>query len=99
MQGDMGKPRPAVIVQSDELGPDRLTVVVCPMSSQAAGAATLRPIVEPTSTNGLLVSSQIMTDKITAVPRERLRRVLGQLGPNDQERLDGALLLVLALSR
>ena len=85
MQGDMGKPRPAVVVQSDELGPDRLIVVVCPMSSQAAGAATLRPIVEPTSTNGLLVSSQIMTDKITAVPRERLRRVLGRSAERPRE--------------
>jgi mRNA interferase MazF len=97
--GDIGKPRPAVIVQSDELGNDTTTVIICPLSSEIAQTGRLRPVVEPTIANGLRVRSQIMTDKITALRRDRVRRVLGQLDRNTQDQLDRALLLVLGLAR
>ena len=77
--GTLGKPRPAVIVQADELGEGTTTVIVCPMSSEVGAAQTLRPVVEPSVANGLRVRSQIMTDKVIALRRDRVRRVVGRL--------------------
>jgi mRNA interferase MazF len=98
-QGDMGKPRPGIIVQADELGDATTSVVVCPMSSEVTETHRVRPVVEPTAGNGLRLRSQIMTDKISALRRDRVRRVLGALDADASERLDTALLVVLGLAR
>jgi mRNA interferase MazF len=98
ISGDLGKPRPAVIAQADELGDETNSVIICPLSSEIAGTSHLRPIIEPTAANGLRVRSQIMTDKLIALSRKRVRRVVGALDKNACERLDQALLLVLGLT-
>jgi len=95
----MGKPRPGVIVQADELGDATTSVLVCPMSSEVTEFHRLRPVVEPTARNGLRLKSQIMTDKINALGRDRVRQVLGTLDANVSERLESTLLLVLGLAR
>ncbi len=97
-QGDMGKPRPGVIVQADELGDTTNSILVCPMSSDVSDYHQLRPVVEPSAANGLRLRSQIMTDKINALRRDRVRRVLGSLDGETSERLNSALLTVLGLS-
>jgi mRNA interferase MazF len=98
-QGDMGKPRPGVIVQADDLGDATNSVLVCPMSSDITEFHRLRPVVEPTTSNGLRLRSQIMTDKINALRRDRVRQVLGSLDEDTSDRLNSALLLVLGLAR
>lgn len=98
-QGDMGKPRPGVIVQADELGDTTNSVLICPMSSDISNYHHLRPVVEPSVANGLRIRSQIMTDKINALRRDRVRRVLGSLDDETSERLNSALLVVLGLAR
>ena len=50
-QGDMGKPRPGVIVQADELGDTTNSILVCPMSSDISEFHRVRPVVEPSATN------------------------------------------------
>lgn len=97
-QGDLRKPRPAVVVQSRELGETTSTVVVCPMSSEPGQPARLRPPVEPTGDNGLRIRSHIMTDKVTAMRRDRIRAVIGRLDRDAVARLDRALLVVLGLA-
>jgi mRNA interferase MazF len=97
--GDMGKPRPGVIVQADELGDLTTSLLVCPMSSEITELHRLRPIVEPKASNGLRLRSQIMTDKINTLRRDGIRRVLGSLDTDVSERLDRALLVVLGLTR
>jgi mRNA interferase MazF len=98
-QGDMGKPRPGVVVQADELGDTTNSIVVCPMSSDISEFHLVRPIVEPSLNNGLRLRSQIMTDKLNALRRDRVRRVLGSLDDETTERLNSALLTVLGLAR
>ena len=98
LQGELGKPRPGVLVQSDELGA-LSSLIVCPMSSYVDAANLLRPIVAPTAQNGLLVRTQIMTDKLNTLRRDRVRRIIGTLDSDACERLDSALLLVLGLAR
>jgi mRNA interferase MazF len=97
--GDLGKPRPAVVVQADELGDETNSVIICPLSSEVAGTPRLRPIIDPTTANGLRARSQIMTDKLIALSRKRVRRIVGALDKDARERLDQALLLVLGLTR
>jgi mRNA interferase MazF len=97
--GEFGRPRRAVAVQADELGDETSTVLACPITSRVTERLSVRPIVEPTSANGLRVRSQIMTDKLVAVPRAGIRKVVGSLAPEAQDRLDRALLLVLGLAR
>jgi mRNA interferase MazF len=97
--GDLGKPRPGIIVQADELGDRTTTVLVCPMSSDVRESPRVRPVVDPDDSNGLRTRSQIMTEKVTPVRRDRVRRVLGAIDRNALERLDRALLVVFGLAR
>jgi mRNA interferase MazF len=99
--GDLGRPRPGIIVQADELGGNTTTVLACPLSSDVAGNPNprLRPMIEPTAANGLRVRSQVMTDKMFAQRRERVRQVIGTIDSGTGDRLDAALLIVLGLAR
>jgi len=95
---DLGRPRPGVIVQTNELGDTTSSILVCPMTSELTDNLPIRPIVEADAANGLRLRSQIMTDKLSAVRRGRIRRVVGTLDTETGERLDRALLVVLGLA-
>jgi mRNA interferase MazF len=97
--GELGNPRPGIIVQADELGESTTSVLVCPMSSDVQNNVRLRPVIQPSAGNGLRVHSQIMTDKMLALRRARLKRVLGSIDSEASDRLDRALLIVLGLAR
>jgi mRNA interferase MazF len=97
--GELGKPRPAIVVQADELGDDTTTVVVCPISSDIRRSPRVRPLVEPSAESGLRLTSQIMTDKLLSLRRDRVRRVIGQLDAAALDALDRALMIVLGLAR
>jgi len=60
--GDYGKPRPAVIVQSNAFPQSHASVVICPMTSELA-EADFRITIEPGPETGLRVRSQVMADK------------------------------------
>ena len=97
--GEFGRPRPAIVVQADELGDATTTVLVCPITSDVTERLPVRPIVEADEENGLRVKSQVMTDKMFALPRDRVRRVLGAIDADTADRLNSALLVVLGLAR
>jgi len=99
--GELGRPRSGIVVQGDELGGNTTTVLTCPLSSDLTDNPNprLRPIIEPSVGNGLRVRSQVMTDKLLAQRRGRLRRVIGAIDAPTRDRLDAALLLVLGLAR
>jgi len=98
MQGDGGKPRPGIIVQSDRLNEAATSLLVCPLSSDIRKPGILRPIIEPTDANGLRLQSQVMIDKLSALSRDRIRQIIGTLDGDAMERIDQALLLVLGLA-
>ena len=56
-------------------------------------------MIEVTPENGLRLRSQIMTDKLVALRRDRIRRVIGRIDAQTSEQLDRALLVLLGLSR
>ena len=96
--GDYGKPRPAVIVQTDALPSGHASVIVCQMTSEIVDGADFRVTVEPTARNGLRVRSQVMADKPVTVRRERVGRRLGSLDQEDVGRLNVALAFVIGLA-
>jgi len=96
--GDYGKPRPAVIVQTDALPAEHTSVIVCQMTSDIADAPDFRITIEPTEKNGLRTRSQVMADKPVTIRRERVGRRIGSLDETDVSRLNVALAFVMGLA-
>lgn len=96
--GDYGKPRPAVIVQTDAFPQSHASVVVCQLTSDLTDAPGFRVTIEPRADNGLRVRSQVMADKPVTIRRERIGKAIGRLGSRDMARLGAALAFVLGLA-
>lgn len=96
--GDYGKPRPAVIVQTDAFPETHASVVICQMTSEVSDAPDFRVTIESSPDNGLRAPSQIMADKPVTVRRERLGQTIGRLGAGDIGRLNVALAFVMGLA-
>ena len=95
--GDSGKPRPAVVVQSDLFNATHGSVVVCPVTSDLIDAPLFRLPVSANAGNGLKRDSQLMVDKLVALRRDRIRQRIGALEAAEVRLLDRALRLWLAL--
>ena len=96
--GDYGKPRPAVIVQTDAFPENHASVLVCQLTSELADAPDFRITIEPKPENGLRLESQVMADKPVTVRRERIGQKIGRLGNQDMARLGIALAFVFGLA-
>jgi mRNA interferase MazF len=96
--GDYGKPRPAVIVQTDAFPETHISVVVCQMTSEIADASDFRVTIDPSERNGLRNRSQIMADKPVTIRRARVGRSIGRLDDGDIARLNVALAFVMGLA-
>ena len=90
------KPRPAVIVQ-DDVFDATASVTVCPVTSDATDARSIRPVINASTENGLQVTSRLMVDKITTVSRARIRRRVGRLSAEDVTKMNRAVLVFLGL--
>jgi len=95
--GAFGKPRPALVVQSDLFNATHSSIVICPITSHLVDAPLFRVTISPNRENGLQVESQIMVDKITAVRREHIAQKIGQINPAEAAAVDRALALWLEL--
>ncbi len=78
ISGDYGKPRPALVIQSD-LFDVHPSVTVLPVTSELRGTPLFRVRVEPSNDNGLRKTSEIMVDKAQTVVRERVGDPIGRL--------------------
>lgn len=78
VQGDFGKPRPALVIQADAFL-EHATVTVLLLSGALTDAPLLRLTVEPTAANGLAKPSQIMIDKAMTVMRGMIGVAIGRL--------------------
>ena len=95
--GAYGKPRPALVVQSD-LFAELPSVIVCPLTTTLRDdVPNLRIDVVPSSTNGLREASQIAVDKLTTIPTAKIGGVIGRASPDLLAVVDRALLLLLGL--
>ncbi len=98
LPGDLGKPRPAVIVQIDILNEELRTVLLCPISSFSSDPILFRVPVEPTLENGLRLPSEIMVEKLQSANHSKVGEVLGRLSAADMRRLARAVAIVLGLT-
>ena len=96
--GDYGKPRPAVIVQTDAFPETHASIVVCQMTSELVDALDFRVTIDPSGGNGVRVRSQVMADKPVTVRRERVGRLIGHLDDSDIGRLNVALAFVMGIA-
>lgn len=92
-----GKPRPAIILQSDQfdLTP---SVTVCLLTGTHIPNVYARFTIAPSATNGLQTHSDVMVDKISTVPRVGVRRRIGQLDASDLSILHQRIVLFLGLA-
>ena len=93
LPGDFGKPRPALIVQSDHFD-GHPSVTVLPLD-----APLVRITLHPDATNGLRSTSQIMIDKAMTVRRERLGEAFGRLAADAMLEVERRLALFLGIAK
>lgn len=95
--GDYGKPRPAVVIQSDWITVTN-SVLVCLMTGALRDGPYLRLTVDPRPETGLMIRSQIMVDKIIAIPRRKCGAVIGRLDQDAVTALNHVLSVTLGLA-
>jgi mRNA interferase MazF len=98
MQGDFGKPRPALVLQSDVFSDIHATVTVALISSEIKQAPIFRLDIEPNEANGLTRPSQVQIDKIMSIRSEKIGSVIGELNDVMMVRVNRALALWLGLA-
>jgi mRNA interferase MazF len=96
LQGAYGKPRPALVIQSDVFA-EHPSITILPITSVVREDLVCRITVEPTALNGLHVRSQIMADKAHSVPRENIGEVIGSVGWEAMLAVNRALVMFLEL--
>jgi len=97
LSGDFGKPRPALIIQSDQFA-ETGTVTVLLISSTLVDAPLIRTTIAPTPANGLRARSQIMVDKAMSVKREKIGAVIGSLDAEAMLAVTRALAVFFAIA-
>ena len=97
LHGDYGKPRPAVVVQSD-LFSALPSVTILPITSELRDAPLYRIGIEATPATGLQKPSQIMVDKPQTIPREKVGQVVGHLDDKTMLAVNRSLIVFLGLA-
>jgi mRNA interferase MazF len=92
-----GKPRPAVILQSDQFS-ETPSVTLVPCTTDPTEAPLFRLNVTPDDENGLRSACRLMADKITTVPKASLGQRIGRLKDDDLARLARAAVVFLGLA-
>jgi mRNA interferase MazF len=96
-QGDLGKPRPAVVVETDRLVATN-HVLVCPGTSDLTDHSPNRRLLAlPNAENGLRLPTQFQADKITPARRDKCGEIIGKLDSESMEHLNRLLVVLLGL--
>ena len=92
LQGEHGKPRPALVIQSDLFAKLTSTVTVILLTSTALYVPLIRVPIEPSESNGLRKRSYVMIDQIFSAGTRR-GPVFGHLDDADMVAVNRALAL------
>jgi mRNA interferase MazF len=98
VQGDFGKPRPALVVQSDWFA-KHPSVTVLPLTSDLHDSPMLRVTVQPSPQNGLAKTSQVMVDKTITVRRDKIGEVIGHLEADRMIEIERCLAVFLGIAK
>lgn len=98
IQGDFGKPRPALVVQANHyMGHSSVTIL--PITSTLVSAPLLRVTLQPSEQNGLHKPSQVMVDKAMTVMRDKVGPTLGCIAPDAMVEVERCLAVFLGIAR
>lgn len=97
LSGDYGKPRPAIVIQSD-LFDAHPSVTILPVTSELRDAPLFRIRLEPTADNGLRRTSEVMIDKAQSVARGKIGRPIGHLDDEAMLAINRALAVFLGFA-
>lgn len=98
MQGDLGKRRPALVIQAD-LFDEHATVTVLPITSTLVGAPLFRIAVQPSAENGLQKPSQVMVDKTITVKRDKVGQAFGRIDADAMVEIERCLAVFLGIAK
>lgn len=98
VKGNFGKPRPALVIQSDLFNKSHPTVMLALVSSDLREAPLFRLSVGPTPENGLKLDSQIQIDKVMTVLREKIGPTFGRLDDATMLKVNRALALFMGIA-
>jgi len=98
MQGDFGKPRPALIIQANQFN-EHSSVTVLPITSMIVNAPLLRVTLQPNSNNNLKKTSQVMIDKTMTVMREKIGPIFGHVGASTLLEIERCLAVFLGIAK
>lgn len=98
LQGDFGKPRPALVIQSDffEAHP---SVTVLPVTSDLRDAPLFRVRIEPSPSTGLRKPSQVMVDKAMTITRDKLGAAFGRVDDATMLEVERCLAVFLGIAK
>jgi mRNA interferase MazF len=98
MQGDFGKPRPALVIQADQFN-EHATVTVLPLTSALVAAPLLRITIDPSTENGLQKPLQVMLDKAVTVKRDKIGAAFGRIDANAMVEVERCLAVFLGIAK
>ena len=97
LSGDYGKPRPALVIQSD-LFDAHPSITILPVTSELRETPLFRVRVEPNSENGLRKVSEVMVDKTQTVARDKVGSIIGHLEDDAMLAVNRALAVFLGFA-
>jgi mRNA interferase MazF len=98
MQGGFGKPRPALIIQSDMFNESHATITVALITSDLIDAPIFRVNIDPTEENGLNHKSQIQVDKMMTIKKDKVGSVIGKSDDATMIKINRAMALWVGLA-
>lgn len=98
MQGDFGKPRPALVIQANQFI-EHGSVTVLPVTGTLVAAPLLRVTVQPSTENGLQKTSQVMVDKAMTVRRDKVGPAFGHIGADELVEVERCLAVFLGIAK
>ena len=98
LQGDYGKPRPALVIQSNFFDAHP-SLTVLPVTSELRETPLFRVTIEPTDTNALRNTSQVMVNKCMTVAREKIGDVFGRIEGSHMLEVERTLAVFLGIAK
>ncbi len=98
MQGDFGKPQPALVIQANQFIAHSCTTVL-PITSTLVAAPLLRISVQPNAENGLQKPSQVMVDKAMTVKRDKVGPTFGRIDADALLEVERCLAVFLGIAK
>ncbi len=98
IQGDFGKPRPALVIQANQFS-EHASATVLPITSTLFSAPLLRVTIQPAAENGLQKPSQVMVDKAMTVKRDKVGPAFGRIDADALVEVERCLAVFLGIAK